>query len=422
MGQPTVGESSSWTTRRIVTDVLLVITTVLTILAILAIWANRQLLNPDNWSSTSTSLLANQKVREATADYLVDQLYNNVDVASAISGRLPPQLEALAAPAAGALRNAAVQGTELALSRPVVQDLWSRANRRADQALVTIVNGGRGQVSVNGADVTLNLGGILDEVASRLGISADLSSKLPPSAANLVILKSNQLKLIQDLGGALKGLATLLYILVPLLYILAMVIARGRRRRTLMAIGWSGVIAGLIVFLFRSLTVRAAANTLTHDDSVRPAVRAVASISTGMLSEIAGAVILIGIVLVVAAWFAGPSRFAVPARRWLAPHVEKHPVATYGVLAVVLLLIFIWQPIPATGKPIGMIVFAVLAFIGTEVLRRQMHAEFGPARPPAGPSQPPSASTVMPTPPGEDSPTPVIPPDSQPSQRQTFTP
>jgi len=390
--QPRPVGSSGWTARRIVTDALLTVTTLLMIVAILAIWANRQLLNPGAWSSTSTSLLQNQKVREATANFLVDQLYNNVDVGSLLSSRLPQQLQPLAAPAAGALRNAAVQGTELALSRPLIQNLWAQANRAADQALVSIVNGGNRHVSVNGGAVTLNLSTILDDVASRLGISASLGAKLPPSAANLVVIRSNQLKLVQDIGGALKGLAVVLYILVPLLYIVAMVIARERRRKTLMAIGCSAIVAALAVLLARSLTIRAAANTLTHDESVRPAVRAVASIATGLLTDIAVAVILIGAVLVVAGWFAGPSRFALPARRWLAPYLEANPVATYGVVVVALLLIFIWQPIPATGTPLGMIVFTVLALIGTEALRRQTRTEFGTAAPSGGES--PGAGTV----------------------------
>ncbi|MBV8988029.1 MAG: SHOCT domain-containing protein [Solirubrobacterales bacterium] len=46
----------------------------------------------------------------------------------------------------------------------------------------------------------------------------------------------------------------------------------------------------------------------------------------------------------------------------------------------VMVLIFIWQPIPATGTPIGMIVFLALALLGTEALRRQTAAEFPDAQ------------------------------------------
>jgi hypothetical protein len=375
--QPAAATPSRWRARRVWTDVLLTVTTVLAIVAIVAIWANRQLLNPDNWASTSTSLLQNAAVRNATANYLVDQLYANVDVTGKIDSALPPRLAPLAAPLAGALRNAAVQGTELALSRPVVQNAWRAINRAADQQLVAVINGGNRGVTVNDGTVSLNLRTILNEVASRLGISADLGAKLPPAAANLVIFQAKQIKLVQDIGNGLSGLAIVLYILVPLLYVVTLLVApAGRRRRTLMSVGTSGVIAGLVVVLFRSLIVTNVAASLVKDASVRPAANAAISIATTLLTQIAGAVILIGAVIVVCAWFAGPSRFAVPARRWLAPYVREHPAGLYVAVAAVVLIIFIWQPIPATGKPIGMLVFSVLAAVGTEILRRQMAQEF----------------------------------------------
>jgi hypothetical protein len=387
VSQPSAARASRWTARRIWTDVLLGLTTVLLIVAIVAIWANRQLLNPDNWAQTSTSLLQNTAVRNATANYLVDQLYANVNVTARIDQALPPRLDPLAAPIAGALRNAAVQGTELALSRPVVQNAWRTANRAAAQQLVAVVNGGNQNVSVNEGKVTLNLGTILNDVASRLGISADIGSKLPPAAANLVILQAKQIKLVQDIGQGLSGLAIALYILVPVLFALTLFVApAGRRRRTLMSVGISGVVAGLVVILFRSLIVTNVASSLVKDASVRPAVSAAVSIATTLLTQIAGAVILIGLVIVACAWFAGPSRATVPARRWLAPYVREHPAVMYAAVAAVLLLIFIWQPIPATGKPIGMLVFAVLAVLGTEILRRQMAHEFPEPDPPTVPS------------------------------------
>lgn len=104
--------------------------------------------NPDNWEKTSTQLLQNSDVRAATANYVVDQLYANVDVAALIKSGLPPRLAPLAGPAAGALRNAAVQGVELALTRPEVQSQWAAANRAADQTFIATVNGGNGAVKV----------------------------------------------------------------------------------------------------------------------------------------------------------------------------------------------------------------------------------------------------------------------------------
>src|SRR6476619_3783084 len=89
--------------RRTLVAVLLWVTTLLAVVGIFAVWANRQMLNPDNWASTSTQLLQNAAVREATANYLIDQLYANVDVEKELQSRLPSQFQAFAGPLAGAL-------------------------------------------------------------------------------------------------------------------------------------------------------------------------------------------------------------------------------------------------------------------------------------------------------------------------------
>ena len=56
--------------------------------------------------------------------------------------------------------------------------------------------------------------------------------------------------------------------------------------------------------------------------------------------------------------------------------MRNYPVAVFGVVGAVLVLVFLWQPIPATGEPVGMLVFVVLAAVGVELLRRQTVREF----------------------------------------------
>ena len=370
------GEPSPPTRGRVwLVRVLIWVTTVLAVLAIFAVWANRQLLNPDNWANTSAQLLQNAAVRDATSNYLVNQLYANVDVAGELKAKLPTQLQPLAGPIAGALRNVATTAAEKALAAPRVQDIWKQANKAADQTFVNIVNGGKGAVQVNGGEVSLNLAAIVADITDRLGLP-DISSKLPPSVANLKILKSNQIKLVQDVGNALKGLALLLTIMVPLLYALAIWLARGYRRRTLMNVGIAIVFAGVLVFLARTVIVSQVTDSLVKTDSVRPAANAVISIATSMLSEIAGAFVIVGVPLIAAAWFAGPARLAVRGRRAIAPFLRDRPDWTFGIVAAIMALIFIWQPIPATGTPVGIIVFLALAFLGTVLLRRQTAEEF----------------------------------------------
>ena len=92
--------------RRTWVIVILVLATFLGFLSILARWADQQALDTDQWVDTSTQLLENKEVRDTLAAYLVDELYTNVDVATELQQRLPPELRALAGPAAAGLRDA----------------------------------------------------------------------------------------------------------------------------------------------------------------------------------------------------------------------------------------------------------------------------------------------------------------------------
>jgi hypothetical protein len=379
---PTPSTPGSISRRRLIfVDALVTFNTLLVVVAMFSVWANRLLFSPDNWAKTSTQLLQNPDIRSTTANYLVDQLYANVNVPNLIRSGLPTQLQSLAAPAAGALRNAAVQGTDLALTRPRVQDLWAQANRAADQTFINIVNGGKGAVGVNQGAVTLNLALIVDDIASRLGLPSDIGSKLPANIATLTVFKADQLKYVQNGGNAIKGLALWLTILCPLLYGLAILLAPGHRRRTMMTAAGAVLVAGVLVLLARSILASQIAGSLTNVASLRATISAVVSIATGILAEIAGACIFVGAVVIACGWFAGPSRIARSGREAIAPFLRENPVGTYALTLALMVLIFIWDPIPATGKIAGMVVFTVLALFGTYVLRRQTEREFPDARP-----------------------------------------
>jgi len=146
------------------------------------------------------------------------------------------------------------------------------------------------------------------------------------------------------------------------------------------------VSAGVVVFLVRTILVSQVTDSLVKTEPAKPAAHAVLSIGTSMLAEIAGAFVVVGVPLIAAAWFAGPARLATSGRQVIAPFLREQAPWTYGIVDGIMLLIFIWNPIPATGKPAWIIVFLVLAFLGTYVLRRQIAEEFpaeGHALPPS---------------------------------------
>ena len=59
------------------------------VLGALAVWVNRVALDSSQWSDTSVKIIQNDTVQSTLATYLVNQLYDNVDVAATIEDFLP---------------------------------------------------------------------------------------------------------------------------------------------------------------------------------------------------------------------------------------------------------------------------------------------------------------------------------------------
>lgn len=363
------------TGRRIGSWIVLAIVTLLVLLGSFAVWANRQLLNTDNWTQTSALLIENPKVQTQLSDYLTNQLYDNVDVQGELQKLLPPVVAPLAGPAAGALRGLVTDVADKALSDPAVQNIWVQANRIAHQRFVDLAEN-KGSLTVQGDNVVLNLKPIATQIAQRVGIPQSLVNKLPPDAAQLTVMKADGVKSVQKGAAALEGLAWLLPLLGVLGYILFVWLAQGRRRQAIRAVGLSLILVGLLLFIAKSVVGNSVVNDLSGSESVKPAVEATWEIATRLLVQIAGALIFVGVPFVIAAWLAGPTKAATGLRRWMSPVLDERPEVGYGVVIALLLLLFLWGPFPATRNPIWMIVFVALAVGGMYVLRKQTQEEF----------------------------------------------
>jgi hypothetical protein len=405
---------------------LIAVATVLGIVAIFAVWANRQLLDTGYWTSTNTKLIESPPIREAVSGYLTEQLYANVDVAGELGKELPSELRPLAAPAAGALKDVVQKGINLLLERPQIQELWSKANQVTHAELVRLIENKGSVVKTPGkGEVVLDLRPMLGEVADKVGAPSSLVSKIPTNVAQLRIVKSKQLETAQNAVNLLRSLALVLPLLVVAMFALAVYLARGRRRQTLIEVGAAFVGAGLAVVVVRGIAGSKVVDSLATTEAVRPAAQAAWSIGTSLLGNVAWSTVFIGVVVILAAMLAGPTRIATSLRHLMAPYMRDRPDVTFGVLGLLLLLLFAWGPIEATKSLTGILIIIVLAVFGTETLRRQTALEFPDAHlTPHTPGGPPPAAgpPVAPPPPSgvpiEHAPPAGTPPKPAPSAGQ----
>ena len=353
---------------------LIVLSAVLAFAAILAVWANRQVLNTDNWTRTSTELLENRVIRNQVAAYMVDELYANVDVSGEIRQALPERLRPLAGPAAGGLRQLADRAAREVLSRPRAQALWADANRAAQLTLLKILEGGGLIVSTEGGDVVLDLKALLGQMQERVGVGGRVQARLPASAAQITVVQSDQLATAQTALKIVKGLPIVLIALSFALLAAALAIAPGWRREALRAYGIGLVLAGAAALIVQAQAGTALVDALARTAAVEPAAAAAWTIATTLLVQAAWATVGYGVFLFVAAWLAGPSRPAVAIRTVLAPYVRR-PVIAYSGLAVLIVLLLWWAPTPATRDPVLALLLVVLLVLGAEALRRQIGRE-----------------------------------------------
>jgi hypothetical protein len=361
--------------RRTVPIIILILATLIAAVSVIALWVKRQALETDTWVETSTELLEDKAIQDALADFVVNTIYENVDVQGEIASALPPRAQLLAGPISGGLRQVATRATEEALEQEKVQGLWEDANRVAHERLLALIEDEGEFLSTTDGEVTLDLTSLVSDVAANVGIGGDVASKLPEGAAHIEILHSDELEAAQKGVKLLKTLAWFLTALALVLYAVAIWSARGWRREMLRAVGFSFIAIGVIDLLARNAGGDAVVGSLSEASTADTAVLHAWEIGTSLLKETAESLIIYGLVMVFAAWLAGPSKVSTSMRYALTPYLRQ-PKYAYMTLAGILILLFWWNPVVATSRLLPSLVLVLVLAIGIEALRRQMIREF----------------------------------------------
>lgn len=359
---------------------LVALGSLLAFLSVFSIWVERQALNTSDWVETSGQLLQNSKIRSAVADYLVNQLYENVNVEKELKSILPGETKRLAGPAAGGLRQVAGNGAEQILKTSIAQSLWQSANRTAHEQLVAVLEEKNGTLSTENGTVTLNLGSLVTNLANQVGIGADLAAKLPPNAGQIEILHSDQLKTAQNIAVAVKGLALLLSLLTFAAFAGAIYLAREGRWVTILFSGIGLIAAGFAVIVARHIAGGIVVGQLVTNDSVKPAAEATWTIATSLMISIATTVIVVGVLFAIAGWLGSPTGSARASRRAIAPALSDYRPFVYTGLAIIVGIYFLSAPTQGLRSFLTTLVVAAMAAFGIRELGKQTATEFPDAQ------------------------------------------
>lgn len=362
--------------------IVLILATIFTALTIFTYWANRQALDEDNWRKVSTEMLESPAVRDALASYLVEQLFDNVDVEAEMKAALPEDFKGLSGPATGGLRQLALAGAKRGLEQPIVQQAWETAAVAAHRQAISILEGGNERVSTTDGRVVVNTRLILQDLAEDVGLPSSLVGKIPADAGELEIVQSEDLKTAQRAESAFKGMTWLFFVITILLYSLAIWLARLRRWRAVVWMGVSLMIGAAVALILQSIAREPLIDALATTASVKLAVADVYDISTELLTEMAKGVFFSGALVFIGGLLAGPWNWSRSFRRSLAPFLRDYLPASAGVAALLFLILLWWAPTRAFSTTLGVALNLLLAVAGFVGLVLQTRREF-PDAPPA---------------------------------------
>src|SRR5204862_6311656 len=140
--------------------------------------------------------------------------------------------------------------------------------------------------------VSLDIAELVTTIGQELGLPAAILDKVPASAGEVVLIRSDRLHRAQQMVRAIRVLSAILFLLVVGLYPLAAVLARDTRR-TIRNIGWAVIACGFLLLVIRRAVLRYVLSIV--GDQYEAAGRATLLIGTSLLAQLAWAGVAYGL-------------------------------------------------------------------------------------------------------------------------------
>jgi len=336
----------SW--RAIVAVVLIALGCILAPVSVLGVWAGNEVSNTGRWVATVEPLIHDPAIQNVLTDKITNEITSQLNLTSVIN-QASTQLNSKGLPRISMLLTtfgpqitSAVTGfihstVHTVIASPAVANIWAQVNTIAHQAVVKVLSGQGGGAlsSTSNGEIVLNLGPIVAQVKQDLlahGFS--LASNIPAVSPTLALFQAKDLGKAQQLYRLITTLKIVLPILVLVLLGAGVWVARGHRR----ALVWAslGLAASMLVLAIALLIARSIYLSSVPSSTLPPDAAAAAfDAMVHFIKEGLRAVLALGLVVAIGAYFTGPSHTAVATRsglksgiEWIRHFGERHGMST----------------------------------------------------------------------------------------------
>lgn len=302
---------------------LVTVAALLAMVSVLAVFARNQLLDTDRFVATMSPLARDPAVQDAIARRLTSEVNDRVDLdrlgreASDWLKRqgAPPAVDSLVGPAVGGAESFISRQITAIVHSGTFAQAWDAATRAAHKNLDAVLTGhGSTAIKSEGTTVSVDLGALIATVKQRLQAQGfGLASKIPAVNVEFVLFSSAQLPKLRNYVTLLDTVATWLPWVCLVLLAIAVAVAPAHRRG-LLVVGVFLAVGALLVLAAMAVLRAYYLNNLPPQVHSPTAVAHILDHVLGRTHQAYRVIAVLGALLAIVCWLAGPARPAVALR------------------------------------------------------------------------------------------------------------
>ena len=382
----------SWTARSIASLLVFVLAALLTPVAIIGHWGHRTFNDPEQYLATVVPLASDPAVQESLSTAISDAILAQVDTEELVSGFLgnlienSPLTDALAGPISAGIESLIREAVAQAVTTEEFASAWRKLNEVAQRSIVAVLSGEpSGPVDIRGDELVLDISELVTGIQNSLvdkGITAAANITIPDNNREIVLFSSPALGQIRTIYAFTSPILEWVLVMIAALFLIAFALSR-RRGRMIAILGGYLVVLG-IALQFVLAQVATTFNNKLEGTIFGPAADAFWTIFAAYLLDGLASAVVLGILLIVAAWFTSNTSSGRAVRgavlnglrtigEWLpeglsgiAGAVTRNTTTVLWVIAVLwVFLVFQGQAFNlSTGFWVSMLALAFLTVLG----------------------------------------------------------
>lgn len=312
-------DNKKHTGRKIVVALLVILGCLILVLASVAFWARFTLLNTNGWVNAVGPIPQNPTIAQSASAYLSGELFEQVNVDQAMVEMLPEKFQMLGVPLSKALQGLVQDTIASLIQSDGFNTVWVGVNRGAHRVVIRVLRGEGDLVYLQSGQLVIDFSDLIAFIQRNFSLERiDIAGE---NDGRIVLLESQQVAYLQEAIHYLDTFGLLLPLLSLVVFVGAWFVSLWRRKTLL----WIGIAVAftMLLSLIAYEFIQSGIFISIADPLARLIGREIWDVVTAGLVIQTIVLLIVGLLIAVGAWLAGPNPKAVTFRSWTQDQVSN---------------------------------------------------------------------------------------------------